>query len=56
MVTLKRDKAARHTAEPLRTSQSGAITTLAGADGYIEIPENMQFIEKGAQCIVHRFR
>ena len=56
MVTVKRDKAARNTAEPLRTSQSGAITTLAGADGYIEIPENMQFIEKGVQCIVHRFR
>jgi molybdenum cofactor synthesis domain-containing protein len=56
MVTLKRDKTARNTAEPLSTSQSGAITTLAGADGYIEIPENMQFIEKGVQCIVHRFR
>jgi molybdenum cofactor synthesis domain-containing protein len=56
MVTLKHDEAARCAAEPLRASQSGAISTLARADGYVEIPENIQFIEKGAQCVVHRFR
>jgi len=56
MVTLKRNGTGRQTAEPLPTSQSGAITTLAKADGYIEIPENTQFIEKDEQCIVHKFR
>ena len=56
MVTLKRNGTGRQTAEPLPTSQSGAITTLAEADGYIEIPENTQFIEKDKQCIVHKFR
>jgi putative molybdopterin biosynthesis protein len=56
MVTLKHDKTGKQTAEPLPTSQSGAITTLAKADGYIEIPENTQFIEKNEQCTVQRFR
>jgi molybdopterin biosynthesis enzyme len=56
MVTLKHDKTGKQTAEPLPTSQSGAITTLAKADGYIEIPENTQFIEKNEQCRVQRFR
>jgi len=56
MVTLKRSETGKQTAEPLPTSQSGAITTLAKADGYIEIPENTQFIEKDEQCIVHKFR
>lgn len=56
MVTLKRNETGQQTAEPLPTSQSGAITTLAKADGYIEIPENTQFIEKDEQCIVHKFR
>lgn len=54
MVTLKHDKTDRWTAEPLRDLQSGAITTLARADGYIVIPQDTQFIEKNALCIVHR--
>ena len=56
MVTLKHDETGKRTAEPLPTSQSGAITTLAKADGYIEIPENTQYIEKNEQCTIRRFR
>jgi putative molybdopterin biosynthesis protein len=56
MVTLKHDETGKRTAEPLPTSQSGAITTLAKADGYIEIPENMQYIEKNEHCTIRRFR
>jgi len=32
---------------------SGAITALAEADGYIEIPKNVEIIEKGAKVLVH---
>jgi molybdenum cofactor synthesis domain-containing protein len=55
LVTLKSDETGRQTAEPVPSSQSGAITTPAKADGYIEIPEDTQFIESGEQCAVHKF-
>jgi molybdenum cofactor synthesis domain-containing protein len=45
MVKLKRDKSNRLIAEPVETGASGAITTLAKADGFVEIPENQQFID-----------
>ena len=55
MVKLARDKKVRLTATPLASSLSGAITTLAKADGYVQIPENVQFIEAGERCTVHVF-
>jgi molybdopterin molybdotransferase len=45
MVILKRDKLNRTVAEPVLGGDSGAITTLARADGYVEIPENVQFVD-----------
>jgi molybdenum cofactor synthesis domain-containing protein len=60
MVKLKRDRSNRLLAEPVETGASGAITTLAKADGFVEVPENQQFIDadeevdvallKGAVC------
>ena len=41
-------------AYPLAT-ESGAITTLAYADGYIVIPENMEFAVEGEEFEVHLF-
>lgn len=55
MVKLARDKKDIITATPLASSLSGAITTLAKADGYVQIPENVQFIEAGERCTVHIF-
>ena len=45
MVKLVKSKSAEYTAEPVETGASGAITTLAKADGFIEIPENQQFVD-----------
>jgi len=45
MVKLKRNAAERLVAEPVETGASGAITTLAKADGFVEIPANQQFID-----------
>jgi molybdopterin biosynthesis enzyme len=55
LVTLKCDETGRQTVELVPASQSGAIATTAKADGYVEIPENTQFVERGEQCIVHKF-
>jgi len=55
MVILKRDKLNRTVAEPVLAGDSGAITTLARADGYVEIPENVQFVdaeEEVAVCLL----
>jgi molybdenum cofactor synthesis domain-containing protein len=52
MVTLKRDKSNRFIAEPVATGASGAITTLAKADGFVEIPENQQFIDADEEITV----
>jgi putative molybdopterin biosynthesis protein len=41
-------------AQPI-PSESGAITTLASADGFIVIPSNIQFIEQGEVVEVHLF-
>ena len=43
-----------YTAYPI-LSGSGAITTLAEADGFIEIPENRTFIESGEPVLVKLF-
>jgi molybdopterin molybdotransferase len=53
MVSLKRDKLNRTVAEPIQTGDSGAITTLARADGYVEIPENVQFVDADDEVVVH---
>lgn len=39
-------------ATPVRGGESGAITTLAEADGYVEIKENQQFIGTGKKVTV----
>lgn len=52
MVALKRDKADQLIAEPVAEGLSGAITTLARADGFVEILENQQFIDAGEKVTV----
>jgi molybdenum cofactor synthesis domain-containing protein len=52
MVKLKRDSANRLVAEPVETGGSGAITTLAKADGFVEIPANQQFVDAGEKVTV----
>ena len=54
-VKLKKDKAGL-VAEPVPTGLSGAITTLLKADGYLEIPENQQFIDENEEVTVHLFK
>ena len=56
MVRLKRDKSNRLVAEPVPTGLSGAITTLAKADGFVEISENQQFIDVNEEVTVHLFK
>ena len=52
-VKLKRDKSDRLVVEPVPTGLSGAITTLARAEGFIEIPENQQFVDAGEEVTVY---
>ena len=52
MVKLKRKKKNRLVAELVETGASGAITTLAKADGFVEIPENQQFIDVDEEVAV----
>lgn len=56
MVRLKRDKSNKLIAEPVETGASGAITTLAKADGFVEIPENQQFIDAEEELTVSLLR
>ncbi|MEM1565790.1 MAG: molybdopterin-binding protein [Candidatus Bathyarchaeia archaeon] len=56
-VTVKlRREAGRLVAEPVATGLSGAITTMLKADGFIEIPENQQFVEENEEVTVHLFK
>jgi putative molybdopterin biosynthesis protein len=55
MVKLNQDKSGRILAEPIPLGASGAITTLAKADGFVEIPENVQFVDAGEEATVHLF-
>jgi molybdopterin biosynthesis enzyme len=55
-VTLKRDKSDKITANQVPTGQSSAITTLAKADGFIEIHENQQFVDAGETVTVVLFK
>lgn len=52
MVKLKCDDENRLIAEPVSIGLSGAITTLAKADGFVEIAENQQFIDANEEVIV----
>jgi molybdenum cofactor synthesis domain-containing protein len=52
MVKLKRDKSNILVAEPVESGASGAITTLAKADGFVEIPANQQFVDAGEEVVV----
>lgn len=52
MVKLKSDTLKGLVAVPVETGASGAITTLAKADGFVEIPENQQFIDSGEEVTV----
>ena len=56
MVRLMFDKSCRLIAEPVESGASGAITTLAKADGFVEIPENEQFVDADEQVAVALFR
>lgn len=56
MVRLEFDKDCRLIAEQVESSASGAITTLASADGFVEIAENEQFIDSGEEVTVSLFR
>ena len=55
MVTLKREDSGRLVVYPVPKGLSGAITTLAKADGYVEIPESRQFLDLGEEVTVHLF-
>jgi putative molybdopterin biosynthesis protein len=56
MVKLKSDESGSLIAEPVPTGLSGAITTLAWADGYVEIPEKQQFVDAGEEVAVRLFK
>jgi molybdopterin biosynthesis enzyme len=45
----------RLVAEPVGGA-SGAITSLTGADGFVEVPENQQYINKDEEVSVKLFR
>lgn len=56
MVRLLFDESCRLIAEPVESGLSGAITTLAKADGFVEIPENEQFVDADQEVAVVLFR
>jgi molybdopterin biosynthesis enzyme len=56
MVKLLFDENGRLIAEPVEGGASGAITTLANADGFVEIPENEQFVDADEEVTVTLFR
>ncbi len=55
-VRLNRGKSNRLVVEPVPTGLSGAITTLAKADGFVEIAENQQYIDVNEEVIVRLFK
>ena len=56
MVRLVLDEEKGILAEPVESGASGAITTLAKADGFIDIAENQQFVDVGEQVRVWLFK
>jgi putative molybdopterin biosynthesis protein len=55
MVNLAYDKNGRLLVSPVPTGLSGAITTLAKADGFVEISEKQQFVDAGTEITVYLF-
>lgn len=55
-VTLQKDKSGRIVASPVPTGLSGAITTLAKADGFTVIHESQQFVDKDQSVEVELFK
>jgi putative molybdopterin biosynthesis protein len=55
-VTLRRGKQGKLLASPVPTGLSGAITTLAKADGFVEVSENQQFVNAGETVVVQLFK
>jgi molybdopterin biosynthesis enzyme len=55
MVNLTCDKTGTLLVSPVPTGLSGAITTLAKADGFVEISEKQQFIDAGTEIDVYLF-
>ncbi len=51
-VILRTDKSGRLLAEPVSEGLSGAITTMAKADGFVEVAEDTQFIDAGDEVMV----
>ncbi len=56
MVRLEFDENCRLIAQTVETGASGAITTLANADGFVEIAENEQFVDVDQEVAVFLFR
>lgn len=54
-VTVTKDGLEHWIASLASTGQSGAITTLANADGYVEVREDQPFIDVGDEVTVHLF-
>jgi len=55
MINLTYDKTGTLLVSPVPTGLSGAITTLAKADGFVEISEKQQFIDAGTEIDVYLF-
>jgi molybdopterin molybdotransferase len=56
MVALQRDERGGLVADPVESGASGAITTLAKADGFVDVAENVQFVDAGEEVLVSLFR
>ena len=56
MVSLAYNKSGKLLASPVPLGLSGAITTLAKADGFVEIEEKKQFIDAGEEVTVCLFK
>ena len=55
-VTVSQDSERRWIATQASTGQSGAITTLSNADGYVELAEDQQFVDVGEEVTVYLFK
>lgn len=56
MVKLRSTKLHGILAEPVQGGESGATSPMAKADGFVEIPENVQFVDLDDRVFVHLFR
>jgi len=55
-VSLAYNKSGKLLASPVPLGLSGAITTLAKADGFVEIEEKKQFIDAGEEARIYLFK